>query len=174
MERTPFCTGNVRFLGNLQRILLRAFFTTKSARIAKNGQKIHENSFVFFVSFLVKLFFGCGQKPRCVLIGALVLMLVVTGCKDKVQPGTAHIKRPAVSGVQTRVVGPTVVDEYYETSGTVKAKTISAVASRVMGTVTAHFLQPIENSCWKLGGSSAIPSKWVMFWSASPTANRSI
>ena len=89
------------------------------------------------MSFLVKLFFGCGQKPRCVLIGALVLMLVVTGCKDKVQPGTAPVKRPAVSGVQTRVVGPAVVDEYYETSGTVKAKTISAVASRVMGTVTA-------------------------------------
>jgi RND family efflux transporter MFP subunit len=137
MKRPPFCTVNARFFGILQGILSRAFFTTKSTKIAKKGLKIREDSFMFFMSFVVKCFAGCGQAVRCVLTGALVLMFVVTGCQDKVKPGTANVKRPPVSGVQTQTVRPAVVDEYYETSGTVKAKTISVVASRVMGTVTA-------------------------------------
>lgn len=63
--------------------------------------------------------------------------LFVSGCKDKVKPGTAEVKRQAVSGVTLSEVHPTQVDEYYETSGTVRAKTISVIASRVMGTVTS-------------------------------------
>ncbi|NWF52395.1 MAG: efflux RND transporter periplasmic adaptor subunit [Nitrospirae bacterium] len=63
--------------------------------------------------------------------------LLVSGCKDKVKPGTAEVKRQVVTGVTLAEVHPSQVDEYYETSGTVKAKTISIVASRVMGTVTS-------------------------------------
>jgi RND family efflux transporter MFP subunit len=68
---------------------------------------------------------------------ALVSSLVVSGCKEKVQPGTARVKRAPVSGVQAGTLNPTLVDEWYETAATVKAKTLSAVASKVMGTVTA-------------------------------------
>jgi RND family efflux transporter MFP subunit len=59
------------------------------------------------------------------------------GCKDKVKPGTAEVKRQAVTGVTMAEIHPVQVDEYYETSGTVKAKTISVIASRVMGTITS-------------------------------------
>jgi RND family efflux transporter MFP subunit len=62
---------------------------------------------------------------------------VITGCGDKVKPGTAEVKRPVISGVTVSEVRPTKVDEYYETSGTVKARTTSVIASRVMGTVTS-------------------------------------
>jgi len=64
-------------------------------------------------------------------------LLLLFGCKDKVKPGTAEVKRQAVTGVTLAEVHPTQVDEYYETSGTVRAKTISVIASRVMGTVTS-------------------------------------
>lgn len=63
--------------------------------------------------------------------------LLVSGCKDKVKPGTAEVKRQVVTGITMTEVQPTQVDEYYETSGTVKAKTISVIASRVMGTITS-------------------------------------
>ncbi|MCL4537550.1 MAG: efflux RND transporter periplasmic adaptor subunit [Nitrospirae bacterium] len=64
-------------------------------------------------------------------------LLLLFGCKDKVMPGTAEVKRQAVTGVTLAEVHPAQVDEYYETSGTVRAKTISVIASRVMGTVTS-------------------------------------
>ncbi len=64
-------------------------------------------------------------------------LLLLFGCKDKVKPGTAEVKRQAVTGVTLAEVHPAQVDEYYETSGTVRAKTISVIASRVMGTVTS-------------------------------------
>ena len=64
-------------------------------------------------------------------------LLLLFGCKDKVKPGTAEVKGQAVTGVTLAEVHPAQVDEYYETSGTVRAKTISVIASRVMGTVTS-------------------------------------
>ena len=65
------------------------------------------------------------------------LVLLVSGCGGKVKPGTAEVKRQVVTGVVITEAGPSQVEDYYETSGTVKAKTISMVASRVMGTVTS-------------------------------------
>jgi RND family efflux transporter MFP subunit len=50
---------------------------------------------------------------------------------------TAPEKRAIVSGVTVAVVTPADVDEYFETAGTLNAKVVSQVASRVMGTVTA-------------------------------------
>lgn len=71
----------------------------------------------------------------CIVLTAYSSLLA--GCKEKVKPGTAELKRQAVTGVEMAEVLPSSVDEYYETSGTVKAKTASIVASRVMGTVTS-------------------------------------
>lgn len=71
----------------------------------------------------------------CIVLAAYSLLLA--GCKEKVKPGTAEVKRQGVSGIMVTEVLPSRVDEYYETSGTVKAKTTSVVASRVMGTVTS-------------------------------------
>jgi RND family efflux transporter MFP subunit len=66
----------------------------------------------------------------------LVLIIVVAGCKGKIKPGPVEIKRQVVTGVVIEKILLSRVDAYYETSGTVKAKTTSIVASRVMGTVT--------------------------------------
>jgi RND family efflux transporter MFP subunit len=74
---------------------------------------------------------------RLLSITVIAALLLSAGCKDKVKPGTAEVKRQAVTGVILAEVHPAQVDEYYETSGTVKAKTISVIASRVMGTVTS-------------------------------------
>jgi RND family efflux transporter MFP subunit len=67
----------------------------------------------------------------------IVAVLVLAGCKDKVKPGTVEVKRQIVTGITLAKVGSETVDTFYQTAGTVKAKTISAVASRTMGTVTS-------------------------------------
>jgi RND family efflux transporter MFP subunit len=67
----------------------------------------------------------------------IVSAALAGGCGEKIKPGTAKVERVRVSGITTETVVPSEVDEYYDTSGTVRAKTISIVASRVMGTVTS-------------------------------------
>lgn len=71
----------------------------------------------------------------CLLLSAYSLLLM--GCKDKVKPGSAEVKRQTITGVTLSEIHPVEVDEYYETSGTVRAKTISVIASRLMGTITS-------------------------------------
>ena len=63
--------------------------------------------------------------------------VVLTGCGDKVKPGVHEVKREQVTGVTIEVIKPAEVAEYFETTGTVRAKTISVIASRMMGTVTS-------------------------------------
>jgi RND family efflux transporter MFP subunit len=71
------------------------------------------------------------------LIAIIVLpLLVPSACKNRAQPGEEGTIRPAISGVQIIEAHPTLVDEFYNTSGTVKAKVISDIASRIMGSVT--------------------------------------
>ncbi len=79
------------------------------------------------------------DKREIIFIFALcsLLFALTIGCKDKIKPGTAEVKRQVVTGVTITEIQPVQVDEYYETSGTVKAKTISVIASRVMGTITS-------------------------------------
>jgi len=67
----------------------------------------------------------------------IIVALLLSGCEDKVKPGKADVERPVVEGIAVIEIHPSRVVEYYETSGTVKAKTISSLASRVMGTVTS-------------------------------------
>lgn len=89
----------------------------------KVGRHGHGRNAVFFMmlySFLVTF--------------ALVLS---AGCKEKVKPGTAEIHRKAITGASVTEIKLSEVNDYYETSGTVRPKTISVISSRVMGTVTA-------------------------------------
>ena len=76
-------------------------------------------------------------KRACILVGIMLLAGIVTACRDKVKPGVHEVKREEVTGVKLEVLRPSEVDEYFETSGTVRAKTSSVIASRMMGTVTS-------------------------------------
>jgi RND family efflux transporter MFP subunit len=64
-----------------------------------------------------------------------VLILMVSGCREKEHPNT--LKRPLVTGVTLSKVEPASVDSYYQTTGTIRAKTVSQVAGRSMGAVTS-------------------------------------
>lgn len=74
-----------------------------------------------------------------VIISCLLLAtgpFVLTGCADK-KPASVEVKRPEISGVQVSIMQPSKVIESHETTGTVRARTTSYVASRVMGSVTS-------------------------------------
>jgi len=51
-------------------------FTTKST---KGDENVHEDFFVLFVSFVVKLIFGCGRTLRCVLCARCGERLLLAG-----------------------------------------------------------------------------------------------
>jgi RND family efflux transporter MFP subunit len=74
------------------------------------------------------------MKETFVMI--LLLALLLGGCRDKAEQAAAPVQRPLVSGVELFRVALTQVDDYYETSATVKAKSASVVAARMPGTVT--------------------------------------
>ncbi len=67
----------------------------------------------------------------------LILALTIAACGEGNDSGKRGAERPVIKGAKTEKIRKTEVDEYYRTSGTVKAKTVSDVASRVMGTVTS-------------------------------------
>ena len=70
----------------------------------------------------------------------LVIVLtgvLLAGCGDKVKPGVREVKREKVTGVSVEAIRAEEVVEYFETSGTVKAKAISVIAGRMMGQVTS-------------------------------------
>jgi RND family efflux transporter MFP subunit len=70
------------------------------------------------------------------LIAIIVLSFLPSGCRDRAQQGKEGAGGPLITGVKIIEVHPNPVDELYETSGTVKAKVISDISSRVMGSVT--------------------------------------
>ncbi|MBI1912304.1 MAG: efflux RND transporter periplasmic adaptor subunit [Deltaproteobacteria bacterium] len=63
--------------------------------------------------------------------------LILTGCGEKVGPGTAEVKRQEVTGIKVAQIQTSESTESLEISGSVKAKSISSVASKAMGTVTS-------------------------------------
>lgn len=71
-----------------------------------------------------------------------LLIIVMTGgvpagCGDKVKPGVHEVKRQQITGTISEVLKTSEVDEHFETTGTVRAKNISIIAGRMMGTVTS-------------------------------------
>ena len=87
------------------------------------------------------------NKLAQILLPLLCAGLLITGCGEKITPGAVPVKRPLVSGVTVAAVAPTLVDEYYEAAGTIKAATISSVSARMMGTVSSLLVKegdPVE------------------------------
>lgn len=71
------------------------------------------------------------------IISALFLITLSTGCKGKIKEGKVQVERPPITGITIQEVSQSSVVDYYETSGTVKAKNIAIVSSRMMGEVRA-------------------------------------
>jgi len=69
------------------------------------------------------------------LIAAALLVLTLTGCQDKIEPGTATVARPVVSGATTTVVGLDKTTLFHETMATVTPEVESTISSRIMGPV---------------------------------------
>lgn len=70
------------------------------------------------------------------LLVLFVAIAMFSSCKGRSGHEISEISRQQISGVTIEAVPLSQADEYIETSGTVKAKTTSIVASRMMGTVT--------------------------------------
>ena len=83
-------------------------------------------------------------NKRAFTLASIFLIAIVpfvVGCRDKVSPGTAEVKRTPVSGITIAEMKLSPVDDYYETSGTVKAKNVGVIASKIMGSVTSVAVQ---------------------------------
>jgi RND family efflux transporter MFP subunit len=74
---------------------------------------------------------------RITVIVAGLLILATTGCRDKIEPGTATVERPTVSGVSTLKTELDKIPLVHEAVATVTAEIESMVSSRIMGRVTA-------------------------------------
>jgi len=72
---------------------------------------------------------------RKTAIAGAILLLTLWGCGEKIRPGTSGVARTEVKGVEVKKIEPTEAAEYLEASGTVKAKTVSMLAAKVMGPV---------------------------------------
>jgi RND family efflux transporter MFP subunit len=75
------------------------------------------------------------NKITVVIAG--ILLLATAGCRDKIEPGTARIDRPTISGATTMEIGLERLPLFHEATATVTAEIESTVSSRIMGPVTA-------------------------------------
>lgn len=73
---------------------------------------------------------------RLLPLFAMILTLS-TACTEKTKTGPADAGRPRVTGVSLAGVSLSEVDSFYETSGTIVAKTVSVIGARTMGTVVS-------------------------------------
>jgi RND family efflux transporter MFP subunit len=75
------------------------------------------------------------KKTRVVVAGLLIL--AVTGCKDKIEPGAVTVERPTVTGVTTMQIALDRTPLFHEAAATVTAEVESIISSRIMGPVAA-------------------------------------
>ncbi|HQR35348.1 MAG TPA: efflux RND transporter periplasmic adaptor subunit [Blastocatellia bacterium] len=74
------------------------------------------------------------MKTKFVFISMLVMLaMVVVACGKK--PQVVAEKSPVVTGVQLETITASFVEDAYEATGTVRAKTSTVLSSKIMGTV---------------------------------------
>ena len=68
-----------------------------------------------------------------IILTLILIPFIASGCTNHKE----NNERPIISGVQIKTLTPVTVDEFYETSATVKSQTSSVLSSRIMGEVTS-------------------------------------
>lgn len=76
-----------------------------------------------------------GIKTAALLLCCLAIL--AAGCKGKIKEGKVEVQRPVIKDVKVSEVKMSTVQDYHETSGTVKAQNVAVISSRMMGEVTA-------------------------------------
>jgi RND family efflux transporter MFP subunit len=78
------------------------------------------------------------KRILSIIVAVVVVVLVIIGVTCKLcGRKAAQEEKARISGVKVETIAPADVNEYFETAGTLKAQSVSEVASRVMGTVTS-------------------------------------
>ncbi|MHB8883300.1 MAG: efflux RND transporter periplasmic adaptor subunit [Thermodesulfovibrionales bacterium] len=77
------------------------------------------------------------KRKIMIVVTAVIALAALAGCTDKVKPGTSEVKRQQVSGISIETINPSPMDDLYETTGTIRPKTLSTVSGRLMGTITS-------------------------------------
>ncbi len=75
------------------------------------------------------------QSRGNLLVGVMVVLLGLFASACGKKPQVAAEKLPVVTGVQVEKVAASSVDDFYEATGTVRAKSTTVLSSRIMGTV---------------------------------------
>ena len=74
------------------------------------------------------------MKTKFTLVPLIVLLTMFAAACGK-KPHVAAETPPVVTGVQIEKVAASSVDDFYEATGTVRAKTSTVLSSKIMGTV---------------------------------------
>ena len=69
-----------------------------------------------------------------IIISLIILSALTVGCTSKKETSS---EVPQVTGVEVKTVNKSPIDDFYETSATVKSKTSSVISSMTMGKVTS-------------------------------------
>lgn len=75
------------------------------------------------------------RKEFVILAAILLLTVFASACEKKQQASTE--KPPVVTGVRIEKITASAIDDFYEATGTVHAKTSTVLSSKIMGTVTS-------------------------------------
>lgn len=77
------------------------------------------------------------MKKALIILLTFTTIISLISCSKKEQ--TASEEAPQISGIELTEVKPATIDDIYEVSGTIRARTITTLSSRIMGEVTGIY-----------------------------------
>ena len=77
-----------------------------------------------------------------IILSLIILSALTAGCTSNKKKAS---EKPQISGVEMKIVNKSSVDDFYETSATVKSKISSVVSSMIMGRVTSLRVKEGDN-----------------------------
>lgn len=78
------------------------------------------------------------MKRTLIILLLLISILAVISCSKEEK--TVSTESPQISGIELTEVRPVTIDDIYEVSGTIRARTITTLSSRIMGEVSGIYV----------------------------------